>query len=98
MKRILAASIIILITKVAFAQKLTATDPSYSKRNYKQANKIALANINQPEKTVVLQPTLVRGGSEFKHHYNQSIFTVRGAARTKKMAQERKGYKHPMGL
>ena len=97
MKRILAASIIILITKVAFAQKLT-TDPSYSKRNYKQANKIALANINQLEKTVVLQPTLVRGGSEFKHHYNQSIFTVRGAARTKKMAQERKGYKHPMGL
>jgi hypothetical protein len=98
MKRIIIASFLTVLMTSAFAQTQNNLDPSYSTRNYKHANKAALAGRSNLDKAIVLKPVLVQGGLEYKHKYNQSFMVVRGSANTGKPAAYRKGYKHSFGL
>lgn len=94
--RILTGLLVVMAT-AAFSQK-QAFDASYSSHNYKHANKANIASRKKLDRVVPLQPTLVQGGSEYKHLFNQSFLVVKGVVKTKKPLQYRKGYKHPIGL
>ena len=61
-----------------------AFDASYSSHNYKHANKANIASRKKLDRVVPLQPTLVQGGSEYKHLFNQSFLVVKGVVKTKK--------------
>jgi hypothetical protein len=98
MKRIIIASFFTVLMTSAFAQTQNNLDPSYSTRNYKHANKAAMASRNNLEKVIVLKPVLVQGGPEYKHRFNQSFVVVKSSANTRKPAAYRKGYKHSLGL
>lgn len=94
--RILTGLLVAMAT-TAFSQQ-QAFDASYSSHNYKHANKATIASRKKLDRVVPLQPTLVQSGSEYKHLFNQSFLVVKGAVKTRKPAQYRKGYKHPLGL
>ena len=98
MKRIIIASFLTVLVTCTFAQTQNNLDPSFSTRNYKHANKAALAGKTNLEKSIVLKPVLVQGEPEYKHRYNQKVMVVRGSANTSKPAAYRKGYKHSFGL
>jgi hypothetical protein len=98
MKRIVIASFFTVLMTSAFAQTQNNLDPSYSARNYKHANKAAMASRSNLDKAIALKPVLVQGGPEYKHRFNQTFVVVKGSANTGKPAAYRKGYKHSFGL
>ena len=98
MKRIVIASFFTVLMTSAFAQTQNNLDPSYSSRNYKHANKAAMASRGNLDKAIALKPVLVQGGPEYKHRFNQTLVVVKGSANTGKPAAYRKGYKHSFGL
>jgi len=97
MKRLIIASALFLIGSFTFGQKRIG-DPSYSPRNYKHANKVAVARQLKLDQSMQLASVWTMSNAEHKHRYNHSGIVLKGTIKTLKVNSSRRGYKHPLGL